>query len=132
MFCRINMNTKRDMPVRAGEMGMLIYIVKSFKLQSPIRIADFFRSQRQWLLAQLDIKGEATFDIAINGADSVFLMRPPNFGKPEDLYPFIGWRKKAGIKLVWFLSLMSVENNTIPPHHKIEEYIEKMGFILLI
>ncbi|MCX7904971.1 MAG: NmrA family NAD(P)-binding protein, partial [Caloramator sp.] len=31
------------------------------------------------------------------------------------------------IKLVCFLSLMGVEKNIIPPHHKIEKYIEKLG-----
>jgi nucleoside-diphosphate-sugar epimerase len=35
--------------------------------------------------------------------------------------------KAHNIKLVSFLSLMGVENNTIPPHHKIEKYIEKSG-----
>lgn len=54
-------------------------------------------------------------------------MRPPQMGKPEDLYPFIDAMKAHDIKLVSFLSLMGVENNTIPPHHKIEEYIEKVG-----
>ncbi|WP_442262966.1 hypothetical protein [Tissierella sp.] len=52
-------------------------------------------------------------------------MRPPHLGKPEDLYPFIDSMKAHNIKLVSFLSLMGVENNTIPPHHKIEKYIEK-------
>lgn len=54
-------------------------------------------------------------------------MRPPHLGKPEDLYPFIDAMKAKGIKLVSFLSLMGVENNTIPPHHKKEKYIEQVG-----
>jgi nucleoside-diphosphate-sugar epimerase len=54
-------------------------------------------------------------------------MRPPHLGKPEDLYPFIDEMKKHNIKFVSFLSLMGVEKNTIPPHHKIEKYIEKAG-----
>lgn len=29
LFCRINMNIKRELPIRASEMGMLIYLVKS-------------------------------------------------------------------------------------------------------
>lgn len=43
LFCRINMNTKRDLPIRASEMGMLFLIVKSAEPQSPIKIAEFFK-----------------------------------------------------------------------------------------
>lgn len=53
-------------------------------------------------------------------------MRTPQLGKPEDLYSIIDAFKAYNIKLVTFLSLMGVENNTIPPHHKIEKYIEKL------
>lgn len=75
----------------------------------------------------LDFTDASTFKKALKGVDRVFLMRPPHLGKPEDLYPFIDAMKKEGIQLVSFLSLMGVEKNTIPPHHKIEKYIEKVG-----
>ncbi|MGO1478816.1 NmrA family NAD(P)-binding protein [Senegalia sp. (in: firmicutes)] len=74
-----------------------------------------------------DFTDETTFDNALKDVDRVFLMRPPHLGKPEDLYPFIDAMKRHNIKLVSFLSLMGVENNPIPPHHKIEKYIEKIG-----
>ncbi len=55
-------------------------------------------------------------------------MRPPHLGKPEDLKPFVETLKsKGGIKLVSFLSLIGIENNPIPPHYKIEKYIERAG-----
>lgn len=73
-----------------------------------------------------DFKDKTTFNKALENVDRVFLMRPPNLGKPEDLYPIIDEFKAHNIKLVSFLSLMGVENNTIPPHHKIEKYIEKL------
>ncbi len=73
-----------------------------------------------------DFTDKNTFDKALENVDRVFLMRPPHLGKPEDLYPFIDAMKDHNIKLVSFLSLMGVENNTIPPHHKIEKYIEKL------
>jgi uncharacterized protein YbjT (DUF2867 family) len=75
----------------------------------------------------LDLTKQQTFDKALKGVDRIFLMRPPHLGKPEDLYPFIDAALKHNIKLIAFLSLMGVENNTIPPHHKIEKYIEKKG-----
>ncbi|MBM7614065.1 SDR family oxidoreductase [Alkaliphilus hydrothermalis] len=74
-----------------------------------------------------DFTDKNTFSKALENVDRVFLMRPPHLGKPEDLYPFIDAMKDHHIKLVSFLSLMGVENNTIPPHHKIEKYIEKVG-----
>lgn len=74
-----------------------------------------------------DFTDKETFHEALENVDRVFLMRPPHLGKPEDLYPFIDAMKERGIKLVSFLSLMGVESNPIPPHHKIEKYIEAAG-----
>ena len=73
-----------------------------------------------------DFEDSNTFSHALKGVDRVFLMRPPHLGKPEDLYPFIEAMKTHNIRLVSFLSLMGVEKNTIPPHHKIEKHIEEM------
>jgi uncharacterized protein YbjT (DUF2867 family) len=75
---------------------------------------------------KFDFEDEKTFKEALKGVDRVFLMRPPHLGKPEDLYPFIDAMKTHNIKLVSFLSLMGVEKNTVPPHHKIEKYIERL------
>lgn len=72
-----------------------------------------------------DFTDEKTFEAALKEVDRVFLMRPPHLGKSEDLLPFIQAMAKANIKLVSFLSLMGVENNPVPPHHKIEKYIEE-------
>ncbi len=76
---------------------------------------------------EFDFKKPETFDMALNNVDRIFLMRPPHLGKPEDMYPFLEAIKKHPIKILSFLSLMGVENNTIPPHHKIEKYIEGMN-----
>lgn len=73
-----------------------------------------------------DFTDPSTFNSALEEIDRVFIMRPPHLGKPEDLKPFIDALKaKGGIKLVSFLSLLGVENNPVPPHHKIEKYIEQ-------
>lgn len=73
-----------------------------------------------------DFTDPSTFNSALEDIDRVFIMRPPHLGKPEDLKPFIDALKaKGGIKLVSFLSLLGVENNPVPPHHKIEKYIEQ-------
>ena len=74
-----------------------------------------------------DFTDKSTFKEALRGVNRVFLMRPPHLGKPEDLYPFIDAMKAEKVELVSFLSLMGVERNMIPPHHKIEKYIERVG-----
>lgn len=75
-----------------------------------------------------DFTDSGTFAPALAGVDRVFIMRPPHLGKPEDLRPFIeALKAKGDIRLVSFLSLIGVENNPVPPHHKIEKYIEQAG-----
>lgn len=79
-------------------------------------------------VVRFDFTNPATFEEALEGADRAFIMRPPHLGKPQDLQPFIECMKaRGGMKLVSFLSLIGVENNPVPPHHKIEKYIERTG-----
>ena len=42
LFCRLNMNAKRDIPIRSSEMGMLIYLCKTEGDKTPRGIAEFF------------------------------------------------------------------------------------------
>jgi uncharacterized protein YbjT (DUF2867 family) len=75
-----------------------------------------------------DFTDNRTFMDALEDVDRVFIMRPPHLGKPGDLLPFIETLKtRDEIKLVSFLSLIGIEKNPIPPHYKIEKYIEKTG-----
>jgi len=74
-----------------------------------------------------DFTDSSTYNKALKEVNRVFLMRPPHLGNPEDLYPFIDTLKKHNISLIAFLSLMGIENNPIPPHYKIEKYIESSG-----
>lgn len=76
-----------------------------------------------------DFTEPETFDKALDGVDRVFIVRPPHLGKPKDIKPFIQAleRRKESIKLVSFLSLIGIENNPVPPHHRIEKYIEQAG-----
>jgi uncharacterized protein YbjT (DUF2867 family) len=75
-----------------------------------------------------DFTDTSTFKTALKDVDRVFIMRPPHLGKPEDLKPFVEVVKAQGnIKLVSFLSLIGIEKNPIPPHYKIEKFIEQAG-----
>lgn len=78
-------------------------------------------------LVEFDFLNKDTFSNALKNVDRVFIMRPPHLGDPQDLYHFIDAMKEKDIKLVVFLSLMGIERNPIPPHYKIEKYIEKVG-----
>ena len=75
-----------------------------------------------------DFTKPKSFAPALKDVDRVFIMRPPHLGKPEDLKPFVQTLKKhKGIRLVSFLSLIGVEKNPFPPHHKIEKYLQQTG-----
>lgn len=41
-FCRIQMNMKRDIPIRSSEMGALIFVEKSEEPVTPLMISNFF------------------------------------------------------------------------------------------
>lgn len=75
-----------------------------------------------------DFTKNETFDAVLMNVDRIFIMRPPHIGDPQDIKPFIeAIKAKEDITLVSFLSLIGIEKNPIPPHYKIEKYIEKAG-----
>ncbi|MFT9497490.1 MarR family winged helix-turn-helix transcriptional regulator [Anaerosolibacter sp.] len=41
-FCRLQMNIKKDIPIRSSEMGVLIYIEKSDVPVTPLMVSNFF------------------------------------------------------------------------------------------
>lgn len=43
LFCRLNINTKRELPIRSSEMGMLIYLCKTTEEKTPMGVARFFK-----------------------------------------------------------------------------------------
>lgn len=46
MFCRLNINMKKDLPVRSSEMGLLILICKSENPVTPGMAANFFKVKK--------------------------------------------------------------------------------------
>lgn len=79
------------------------------------------------IAVEFDFTNATTYEGALKDVDRVFLMRPPHIAEPEKLYPFIDALKEQGVRFITFLSLMGIENNPIPPHYKIEKYIESSG-----
>lgn len=43
MLCRLHMNTKRDIPIRSSEMGVLIFAQKKDVPVTPLMISQFFK-----------------------------------------------------------------------------------------
>ena len=46
MFCRLNINIKKDLPIRSSEMGLLILIYRSDIPVTPVMAADFFKVKK--------------------------------------------------------------------------------------
>ncbi|WP_125762037.1 NmrA family NAD(P)-binding protein [Companilactobacillus hulinensis] len=75
-----------------------------------------------------DFTDSSTFEPVLADVDRIFIMRPPQMGDAKAFLPFIDALKaKKDLKLVTFLSLIGVEKNPFPPHHKIEEFIKDAG-----
>lgn len=53
MFCRLNINAKRNLPVRPGEMGLLILIVKNENQITPVMAADFFKVSKPMIATMI-------------------------------------------------------------------------------
>lgn len=43
LFCRLNINKKWNLPIRASEMGFLIYLCKTEGEKTPMGVAHFFK-----------------------------------------------------------------------------------------
>lgn len=54
MFCRLNMKLKRDLPIRASEMGVLIFISKYEMEVTPLMISQFFRITKPSVTSMLN------------------------------------------------------------------------------
>ena len=75
---------------------------------------------------KLDFYDSGTFDAALEGINTVFLMRPPAISKvKKHIFPFIDSCADKKTGHIVFLSLQGAEKNNIAPHSKIEKYIKK-------
>lgn len=54
LFCRLNIHTKKDLPVRASEMGLLILAVKNEAPVTPVMAADFFKVKKPMITAMVN------------------------------------------------------------------------------
>src|SRR4051812_25250595 len=70
---------------------------------------------------RLDYGDASTYEGAVEGCESVFLVRPPEVVLMEStLIPFIDLALAKGVKHIVFLSAVGAATNKLVPHHAIE------------
>lgn len=60
IFCRMNMNLRKDIPIRSSEMGLLIFITKTNEEITSIKAAQFFMVSKPaiaTMVSSLESKG---------------------------------------------------------------------------
>ena len=76
----------------------------------------------------LDFLDPQTFRAALDGCDSVFLMRPPQIASGRAFRPFLDAAYSAGVRRMIVLSVKGAESNPILPHHGVEREVMARGF----
>ncbi len=73
---------------------------------------------------RLDYEDARTFDRALDGCESIFLVRPPDVVCMEStLIPFIDAALARGVKHIVFLSVAGAATNKLVPHHAVEKHL---------
>jgi len=54
LFCRLTINTKKNIPIRSSEMGLLILTVKSDTPITPIMAADYFKVKKPMITTMVN------------------------------------------------------------------------------
>ena len=70
MFCRLYMHTKKDLPIRSSEMGLLIYLSKEQEEVTPMKVSQFFRIAKPTVTAMINVLIQKEFIIkSVSSAD---------------------------------------------------------------
>ncbi|WP_099221982.1 MarR family winged helix-turn-helix transcriptional regulator [Listeria costaricensis] len=83
LFCRLNINTKKNLPVRSGEMGLLIYICKTEVAVTSVMAADFFKVKKPLIAAQVASLSKAGYleKVPSQTDKRSFILRPTSKAK---------------------------------------------------
>lgn len=74
--------------------------------------------------AKIDFEDKLTFQSALSGINTVFLLRPPQLADVKKYFePFILEMKKQHVQRIVFLSVQGADKSKIIPHNKIERLI---------
>ncbi|MBO0594378.1 NmrA family NAD(P)-binding protein [Nesterenkonia sp. E16_7] len=76
----------------------------------------------------LDFTDEATWRGAFTGVRGMFLLRPPQLGRPKtQMIPALEHARELGLSQIVFLSLQGAERNPVVPHAEIERWLRASG-----
>lgn len=72
----------------------------------------------------LNFSDPSTWVDALQGADRMFLMRPPAISNTkETLIPFIDFARERGVEHIVFLSVAGAGKNKVVPHRAVEDHL---------
>lgn len=96
-------------------------------VRKPARSADRFKNFSEKLdLIPFDFAAPQTFAAALQGIETVFLLRPPQLADTDKYFrPFIEACQAHQVKHIVFLSVQGAGKNKVIPHHKIEKLLEE-------
>ncbi|URN11136.1 NAD(P)H-binding protein [Streptomyces radiopugnans] len=70
----------------------------------------------------------ATWHEALNGVESMFVMRPPQISKVKrDMLPALEAARDLGVRRMVLLSLQGAERNRVVPHRALEDWLRTSG-----
>lgn len=96
-------------------------------VRNPARFPDELKIHVDDVL-RFDIEDSDTFDTALKGIDTLFLLRPPQVSDAKKYFkPLIEAAQRAEIQHIVFLSVQGADSNSVIPHHKIEQIILQSG-----
>jgi uncharacterized protein YbjT (DUF2867 family) len=73
-----------------------------------------------------DFLDPQTFRAAVRGCDSLFLLRPPAVSDTRrTLNPFVDVGREEGIKQIVFVSVAGAADNSLVPHHAVEQHLRR-------
>ncbi len=78
LFCRININAKKELPIRSSEMGLLIFLVKEQCEHTPLMISEFFKVTKPMVTAMVNslVKKEYIIKIPSPIDKRSFILKP--------------------------------------------------------
>lgn len=80
------------------------------------------------IVRRFDFHDERTFEPAMKGLNSLFLMRPPAMGDVEcRVFPLLEVAVMAGVERIVFLSVAGAEARAYLPHAKIEARLNQLS-----
>lgn len=76
-----------------------------------------------------DFAEPGTFQPALEQADMLFLLRPPNLADVERYFrPLLETALSLNVSKIIFLSVQGADKSRLIPHHQIEKLIRELGF----